>query len=177
MLFLPGKMSNQHRISIDEIGIRTDVRPGDLGMITWAHGKFYHEENGYNIGFETYVAEGLAEFYRHYHPINNRMWICEHKGRFVGSICLMSRGRSAQLRYFFILKQYRGLGLGKKLLSLFMAFLNGRYSSAYLWTVKGLPEAAALYTRNGFILSEEKPSALFGPQLIEQRYVWKKEFV
>ncbi|MBE7177623.1 MAG: GNAT family N-acetyltransferase [Mucilaginibacter polytrichastri] len=158
-----------------EISIRTEMRPGDLGMITWMHGKYYAEENGYSIDFERYVAEGLAEFYREYDPLSNRLWICEHDGEMIGSICLMKRGSDAQLRYFFIRKPFRGTGLGTCLMQLWFEFYRScGFSAAYLWTVKGLPEATALYTRFGFTPADEKPSTAFGPVLTEQKFVLKR---
>ena len=49
--------------------------------------------------------------------------------------------------------------------------IRSNYCSAYLWTVDELPAAASLYRRNGFKLTEEKPSAaFFGKPLREQRY-------
>lgn len=168
-------MTSDNKNRLDEILIRTDIRPGDLGTITWMHGKYYAEENGYGLAFECYVAGGLAEFYRCYDVATNRIWTCMHRGEIIGSLCLMRRGDEAQLRYFFIRKPYRGIKLGRKLMMLFMDFLDEcGYASAYLWTVKGLPEAAALYTAFGFVPDEEKASDAFGPALIEQKYVWKR---
>jgi len=157
---------------LSEITIRTDLRPGDLGYIIHLHGAFYGREYGYSIRFETYVALGVHEFYEHYDPARDRFWMCEHEGRIIGSLLLMHRGEeAAQLRYFMVLPEYRGVGLGKRLMELFVAFLEERgYRSAYLWTVDELPVAAALYRRYGFRLTEEKPSTAFGKPLREQRY-------
>ena len=91
----------------------------------------------------------------------------------VGFLLLMHRGvDTAQLRYFLVRPEYRGLGLGKLLMELFMQFLRQcGYRSAYLWTVDELPAAASLYKRHGFTLTDEKPSApFFGKPLREQRY-------
>jgi N-acetylglutamate synthase-like GNAT family acetyltransferase len=158
--------------SLQEITIRTDLRPGDLGYVIYLHGSFYGKEYGYGIQFEAYVALGLHEFYEHYDPQRDRFWICEHQGRIIGCLLLMHRGEdSAQLRYFMVLPEYQGIGLGKRLMELFMEFLRRRgYRSAYLWTVNELPVAAALYRRHGFRPTEEKPSTAFGKPLREMRY-------
>ncbi len=160
------------RASRDDVSIRTDLRPGDIGMVVHLHGAFYGREYGYGIQFETYVAQGLHEFYAQYDPARDRVWICEHASRIIGSLLLMHRGPDcAQLRYFLVLPEFQGIGLGKRLMELFMGFLTERgYRSAYLWTVDELPVAAALYRRFGFRLTEEKPSAAFGKPLHEQRY-------
>jgi peptidyl-dipeptidase Dcp len=64
--------------ALEEIRIRTDLRPGDLGYVIHLHGSFYGSEYGYSIQFETYVALGLHEFYERYDPRRDRFWICEH---------------------------------------------------------------------------------------------------
>jgi peptidyl-dipeptidase Dcp len=128
-------------------------------------------EYGYGIPFEAYVAKGLCEFYDKYNPERERVWICEHSDRMIGFLLLMDRGKAAQLRYFLIQPEYRGIGLGSKLMSLYMDFLQEcGYREAYLWTTHELSTAAFLYKRAGFKLTEEKESTAFGKALREQRY-------
>jgi peptidyl-dipeptidase Dcp len=89
----------------------------------------------------------------------------------IGFLLLMDRGNAAQLRYFLIQPEYRGIGLGAKLLSLYMDFLREcNYKESYLWTTHELYAAAHLYKRLGFQLTEEKESTAFGKPLREQRY-------
>ncbi len=159
-------------VSIQEITIRTDLRSGDLGYITYLHGVLYKEQFNYGLSFEAYVGKGLEEFYKTYHPATNRVWICEHNNRIIGSLILMNRGDDAQLRYFIICPEYRGLGLGNKLMGLFMKFLRDcKYQSCYLWTTEELFAAAHLYQKNGFELVEEVDSDAFGKPLKENKYV------
>jgi GNAT superfamily N-acetyltransferase len=161
-------------IKPEEITIRTELRPGDIGYITYLHGALYAEEYQYGIPFETYVAVGLNEFYQQYDASRDRVWICEHGKKIVGFLLLMHRGEAAQLRYFLLKPAYRGLGLGKKLMELYMDFYRkAGYSSSYLWTTNELPAAASLYTRYGFKLAEEKESGAFGKLLKEQKYELK----
>ncbi len=176
-------MPNQ--ISPNDIHVRTELRPGDIGDIMSMHGRLYHKEYGYTLPFEYYVAISLAEFVERYTPERNRVWICEHRqsspvdkrsspvddDRMIGSLVLMDRGEAAQLRYFLLEPEYRGLGLGTKLMDSFMEFLRGcGYKSSYLWTTGQQVTAAKLYKRYGYQLTEEKPSTAFGVSLIEQRY-------
>jgi len=166
------------KVSLDDISIRTELRPGDIGYVTYLHGALYHKEYGYSLQFENYVAKGLCEFYEKYNPARNRIWACEHKRRnpadnnkMIGFLLLMDRGESAQLRYFLIEPKYRSIGLGSKLMNLYMDFLHEcGYKESYLWTTHELSTAAFLYKRLGFKLTEEKASTAFGKPLTEQRY-------
>lgn len=161
-------------LSLDNITIRTELQPGDIGYITYLHGSLYKKEYNYGIPFEIYVAEGLCEFYRNFQPDRNAVWICEHESRIVGFLLLMDRGEAAQLRYFILEPDYRGIGLGAKLMELYMQFLKKRgFTSSYLWTTDELPTAIHLYTKFGFKLTEEKPSTSFGKAVVERRYEWK----
>lgn len=42
--------------------IRTDLKPGDIGYLTYLHGVLYASEYGWDNTFEAYVAGPLAEF-------------------------------------------------------------------------------------------------------------------
>lgn len=158
-------------LNINDITIRTGLKPGDISYIAYLHGALYKKEYNYGIEFETYVAEGLCEFYRNYNPVKDRVWICEHNNKMIGSLLLMDRNGSAQLRYFLLDPEYRGIGLGVKLINLYMDFLREcNYKHSYLWTTNELTAAAYLYKKVGFKLTEEKESTGFGKALVEQRY-------
>jgi peptidyl-dipeptidase Dcp len=161
----------KNNLRLDHISIRTALRSGDIGYVIFMHGDLYQKEYGYGIQFETYVAKGLCEFWEKYTPERNRVWVCEHNDRMIGFLLLMERGKAAQLRYFLIEPEYRGIGLGSKLMSLYMDFLQQcGYKESYLWTTHELSTAAHLYKRIGFQLTEEKESTAFGQPLREQRY-------
>jgi N-acetylglutamate synthase-like GNAT family acetyltransferase len=160
--------SNVH---LNDITIRTILQPGDMGYVIHLHGKLYRDEYHYGVEFESYVAKGFHEFYQQYDPATNRVWICEHENSIVGFMLLMNRGQEAQLRYFIILKEYRGIGLGNKLMELYMDFLKAcHYTSSYLWTTDELDTAAHLYRKFGFKLAEQKKSEAFGKPVIENKY-------
>jgi ribosomal protein S18 acetylase RimI-like enzyme len=158
-------------ISLTDITIRTTLQPGDIGYITYLHGYLYKKEYNYGIQFECYVAQGLCEFYQQYDAQKDCVWIAEHNDRIVGFLLLMHRDKTAQLRYFIIEPEYRGVGLGKKMMDLYMEFMvQYGYTESFLWTTNELPTALALYRRYGFTLTEEKPSNGFGKPVTEQRY-------
>lgn len=159
-------------MNLNEISIRTEIKPGDPGFVMYRHGKLYGDEYNYGVVFETYAGAGLYEFYNNYNPNADRAWICEHNNEIVAFLLLMHRENNvAQPRFFYTEPAYRGIGLGKKLMQLFMEFLHEKgYNSAYLWTTHELDAAASLYKRYGFTLTEENPSTNFGKPVREQRY-------
>ncbi len=159
-------------VNVDDVRVRNDFQPGDLGYVIHLHGRLYGAEYNYGVSFEMYVAQGLAEFYTQCDPDKDRVWICEHGDRMVGFLLLMHReDNAAQLRYFLLDPEYRGIGLGKRLMNLYMDFLHQcGYESSYLWTTNEQEAAASLYKHYGFVLTEEKDSTTFGKPLKEQRY-------
>jgi len=162
--------------SLTDITIRTDLRQGDLAAIMSLHARVYGPEFGYNLYFEAMVAKSLHEFYESYKPDRSRIWLCEHDGQLVGSIALLDRGEAAQLRYFVIDAAYRGIGLGSKLMKLYMEFFDIiGFTSSYLLTTDDLDDAARLYTKHGFELVSNTGSDAYGDMLHKQRYEFNKE--
>ncbi len=156
----------------ESITIRTEIRPGDMGFITYLHGILYDREYGYDYNFERYVAVGFNEFLEHYDERKDRMWIVEDGGKIVGSVLIMGRsGEVAQLRYFILLPKYRGRGLGKKMMKLAMDFCKSAgYKSVYLWTTEELHAAAHLYTLFGFKKTRQVASSHWGKEVVEECY-------
>ena len=65
------------------IVIRNDLKPGDVGYITYMHGILYAPEQGWDYTFDGYVAIPLAEFAKSHSP-REHIWIAEKEGRIVG---------------------------------------------------------------------------------------------
>lgn len=162
----------KNNIGISDIAIRTELLPGDIGYVSWMHGTLYSKEYNFGLKFEAYVAAGLYEFYKNYDAEKDRVWVAEHNGRIIGFLLLMHRENdAAQLRFFILEPEYRGIGLGKKLTRLYMDFLEANnYRSCYLWTTNEQTVAAAIYKKMGFVLTDEVESTAFGKELTEQRY-------
>ncbi|MDJ1494770.1 GNAT family N-acetyltransferase [Cytophagaceae bacterium DM2B3-1] len=158
-------------VALADIQIRNTLQPGDLGYIAYIHGDLYAKECNYGINFEAYVLDGLKEFGQQYDAAKDKVWLCEHQGRIVGCLVAQHRAQQVQLRYFIFLPEYRGIGLGKYLMQEFVRFMHEKgISHAYLWTTDEQHAATALYTRYGFVLTEEKPSESFDKPLTERRY-------
>ncbi|WP_291906644.1 GNAT family N-acetyltransferase [Chitinophaga sp. CB10] len=161
-------MSN---LELSAITIRNTLQPGDLGYIAYIHGTLYEKECGYGLNFETYVLDGLKDFAREYDPRQDKVWICLHGDRIIGSLVAQHRADKLQLRYFIFLPEYRGIGLGKHLVQEFVRFMKERgVRHAYLWTTEEQEAAISLYTRFGFTLTEEATSDTFDKPVTERRY-------
>jgi ribosomal protein S18 acetylase RimI-like enzyme len=153
------------------VTIRTTLEPGDLGYIAYLHGRLYAEEFGYGLHFENYVLGALHEFATAYDPAKDGIWVCEHQKTKLGFLVAAHREDTVQLRFLILLPEYRGAGLARRLMDLFIAFMRDRgYRKAYLWTTSEQETAISLYQRYGFYLSEEKESKAFDKLLLERKY-------
>jgi N-acetylglutamate synthase-like GNAT family acetyltransferase len=153
------------------IPLRTDLRPGDLGTLVHLHGALYAREYGFDITFEAYVAGPLAEFVRS--PSDRqRIWIAERDGNIVGCVAIVeAEPDTAQLRWFLVHPDARGVGLGRRLLDEAIAFAEAsRYKRVILWTVSTLTAAAHLYTAAGFQRVEAHPAHVWSVDVIEEKY-------
>lgn len=164
-------METQMKPALAEIAVRNVLKPGDLGQIAAIHGELYARECGYGVNFEAYVLKGLGELAQEYDATKDKVWLCGHQERLIGCLVAQHRLAALQLRYFIFLPEYRGIGLGKMLMSEFIAFMkSGGYRNAYLWTTDEQQSAVALYEKHGFVLTEEKRSDAFGKELTERKY-------
>ncbi len=157
--------------SQDEVTLRTEIRPGDLGAVVSLHGTVYAREYGFDPTFEAYVAGPLSEFVLSASD-RERIWLAERGGQIVGCVAIVAASpRTAQLRWFLVEPRARGTGLGKRLLHEAITFCRERgYDTVILWTVSALAAASHLYRAFGFRKAEEKPGRRWGVDVIEERY-------
>ncbi len=153
------------------IKIRNDLKPGDVGYITYLHGTLYAEEYGWDYTFEAYVAVPLGEFAKS-HNERERIWIVEKDGITAGSIAILETSdRIAKLRWFLLHPSLRGLGIGRILMNEAISFCkDSNYSQVFLETVAALTVAGKLYRSTGFQLTEENTHEMWGAVVTEQRY-------
>lgn len=154
------------------IAIRKGLKPGDLGYLTYLHGKIYHEEYGFDTTFEPYVARPLSDFSLTENQSRQQIWIVEMDGKIVGSIAIVDAGNNeAQLRWLLLTQETRGKGLGKELMKRVLDFCREkRYGNVFLWTIDALVAAQSIYLRHGFSVTEEKRHIMWGVEVNEQRY-------
>ena len=148
-------------------------------MIVHQHGMVYAAEYGLDATFEPYVAKALAEFRMPgteadhvHHASPGQIWIAEREGTFAGSIaiCRTHRAREAQLRWFLVMPQTRGTGLGPRLLDEAMAYCRSEgLRDVYLWTFDRLHAAMKLYERAGFVEKTRTTHSQWGQTITEVR--------
>ncbi|TDZ31878.1 putative HTH-type DNA-binding domain-containing acetyltransferase YbfA [Colletotrichum spinosum] len=133
-----------------------DHRPADMGYITHRHGIIYAEEFGHGYAFEALVGRITADFIENFDPASERCWIAEREGQFLGCVMLIrDRGEAkrAQLRCLLVEKDARGLGLGKQLMQLCVAFArDAGYDRLRLRTDQHMTVARTFYIKEGFQL-------------------------
>jgi ribosomal protein S18 acetylase RimI-like enzyme len=152
--------------------IRTNIKPGDIGYITYLHGTLYAAEYGLDHTFEGYVAATIGEFSQKYDSNKDYFAVAELDGRIVGAIAIVGQpDRTAQLRWFLVHPDARARGLGKRLLRDAVDFCRRRnYKSVSLWTISELKIAAHLYRDVGFQLTEQNTHEIWGAVRTEERY-------
>jgi len=99
----------------------------------------------------------------------SRFWIALDEDRVVGTVGILDRGENpAKLRRMFVQKEYRGTGLGQKLLDTALAFAKeAGHAKITLNTHVNMKRAHHFYEKNKFILVGEKGS--------ERKIVYERE--
>ncbi len=84
------------------VSIRNQLKPGDIGYLTYLHGILYAQEYGWDYTFEAYVAGPLAEFAKA-HNERERIWMVEKDGQIAGSVAIVEASKEeAQLRWMLL---------------------------------------------------------------------------
>jgi GNAT superfamily N-acetyltransferase len=159
------------RGTVPAVTLRTELRPGDLGWIVETHGTMYDREHGFDSTFEAYVAGPLSACALA-SSARERIWLAEREGRRVGCVAIVGASeRTAQLRWFLVVPEARGAGIGRRLLDEAVAFAReSGYEDVILWTVSALDAAARLYRAAGFERDESRPGRRWGVEVVEERY-------
>ena len=97
------------------VTLRYDLKPGDIGYVTYLHGVLYAMEHGWDYSFDAYVAAPLAEFAKS-HTDRERIWIVEKDRVIAGSVAIVEVStEEAQLRWLLLHPDLRGQGIGRLL--------------------------------------------------------------
>lgn len=153
--------------------MRRALRPGDIGELARLHGVLYAAEEQLDVTFEAGVAKGMADaVLRGWPEADEGHWVAESAGRTLGAISLTRLApREGRLRWFLLVPEARGHGLGRRLLGEVLAFARAaRYERLELRTYTELRAAARLYVEAGFRVVESRRTENWGRTLEMQRY-------
>ena len=152
-----------------EINIR-HYQSGDAGYISYRHGVLYEKEYNLEPVFEKYVLAGLLKFLEN--PASGELWMAESTGKSVGFIAIIGIDeKTAQLRWFLIEPEFRGKGLGHRLMAEAIGYCRRKkFAKVFLSTFKGLDAARHLYSRFGFVQTEEEADDTWRKGLIGERW-------
>lgn len=146
-------------------------QPGDLGYIAYRHCVLYHQE--YNLEpavFEQYVLASLLQYAEDRQA--GAIWVAQVNDKIAGFVGLVDLGEeTAQLRWFLIEPEFRGLGLGRRLLQAVMDYAREKkYKKMILWTFQGLEAACHLYKSFGFTPTQRVGNDTWKNGLQEERW-------
>ena len=152
----------------------TGFKPGGISALCAIQSEFYARAWGFNHLYESVVASSVGEFLTRFDINKDFVELVHHKGRVAGGIAIDHRdGIVAQLRWFILSDELRGLGAGRQLINHAMDFVNKHnFEQVYLTTFDGLDGARYLYEKQGFCLTEEKIASTWGKEVREQRFDW-----
>jgi GNAT superfamily N-acetyltransferase len=157
--------------------IRQGYFPGVIGRVTEAHALYYHRHWGFDASFETQVASELSAFVAGYDSQRDGLWAALQENRGVGFIAIdgrEARTAGARLRWFIVLPECQGTGIGHQLIRTALGFCRRQgYPRVFLWTFQGLAAARGLYEKCGFALREEHDVAQWGQRIREQKFELK----
>lgn len=145
-------------------------RSGDAAYIAYRHCVLYEKEYGLCGTFEQYVLDSLVRYLEH--RSEGEIWIVECNGQIVGSIGVVSTDKStAQLRWFLIEPEFRGMGLGRQLMTIALDYCKQKkFSRVFLWTMQGLNVAYHLYSSFGFVPVEQVENNTWKRGVVEERW-------
>lgn len=146
-----------------------------MGLITYRHAVIYGSKP-YHWGhrFEARVGRITADFIENFKPENERCWIAERNGEFLGCIMIVQDTENknvAKLRLLLVEEAARGMGVATRLIKECIDFAReAGYEAIVLWTQSILEGARRLYKQAGFQLVESEEHASFGHPLVGEKW-------
>ncbi|HEY1192944.1 bifunctional helix-turn-helix transcriptional regulator/GNAT family N-acetyltransferase [Flavobacterium sp.] len=161
-----------NKIAREDIKYRHEITPGDIGYIIHLHGALYGKEYNFSTDFEKYVIKTFYTFLENYSPENDRVWMAEYHNKIVGCVAIVHQpNEEAQLRWFLLDPAFRGLGIGKKLLTDAVNFCKEKqYKNVFLLTTNLQNKALEMYKLAGFELTQSEEVQEWGLTFNEERY-------
>ncbi len=135
--------------------------------------ELYRTEYGFDTdAWKAYVADGVHKLVHQFDPQKDVIYILEANGDVSGCIAVThTEDQIAQLRFFFVESNLRGLGAGNRLIRMAIDFCKEKkYKRAFLWTFSELAAARHLYSKNGFHVTDTHENCEWGAPVLEERW-------
>lgn len=152
------------------------IRPYQEKDITYVIDRqlsLYESERNFTTEiWKNYLTQGVLSLVERFEPAKDCMFILECDGNASGCIAIThTQDNTAQLRYFFLEPELRGLGAGTGLLNAALDFCRKKnYSHVFLWTVSAQESARILYKKAGFRITETSKNESWGAPVLEEKW-------
>jgi GNAT superfamily N-acetyltransferase len=149
----------------------------DRDWLVDLHSSHYAITDGFDETFGALVAEIVDAFLSAHDPGCEAGWIATRGTERLGCIfCVRLDPETAKLRLFLVVREARGMGLGRRLLKQCTDYARGAgYRRIKLWTHESHTAACALYRASGWTLVSSTLVHSFGQDLVEQG--WTRSLV
>lgn len=148
-------------------------REQDIAYIIDRQLSLYESERQFTTdAWKSYLTQGVAALIERFNPEKDCIFILECDGSPSGCIAIThAQNNAAQLRYFFLEPELRGLSAGSKLLNAALEFCRQKkYSHVFLWTVSAQESARILYKNAGFAITETNANENWGTPVLEEKW-------
>ncbi|WP_292347729.1 MULTISPECIES: GNAT family N-acetyltransferase [unclassified Methanoregula] len=155
---------------------RFTIRPfrrTDLDYVINGQLALYAEEYGFTSDiWIAYLTGGVRTFAEKFDSARDCMYIAEHNRVPCGCIAIThADATTAQLRFYFMEKDLRGNGAGRRLISRAIGFCrDAKYERVFLWTFSTLDAARHLYEEKGFRITDTHVNNEWGGQILEEKW-------
>ena len=148
-------------------------RDSDLSYVIDRQLSLYEAERHFTTEtWKNYLTQGVIKMIERFDTDKDGMFILECDGNAAGCIAVTHvQEGTAQLRYFFVEPELRGLRAGSRLLNKALHFCREKkYRHAFLWTVSAQEAARSLYKSAGFEISETNENTDWGVPVLEEKW-------
>jgi len=145
----------------------------DLEYVISGQLTLYAAEYGFTSAVWTaYLTGGVRDFTEKFDSGRDCMYIAEHNGVPCGSIAIThTEDGTAQLRFYFIEQELRGMGAGHQLIDRAIGFCrDAGHGRIFLWTFSTLDAARHLYESRGFRITDTHVNNEWGSPILEEKW-------
>jgi GNAT superfamily N-acetyltransferase len=152
------------------------IRPFKLNDVDFVIARqlaLYDREYGFTSEiWRAYLTDGVRNFVNRFDSERDCMYILDNDGVPLGCIAITHVDQAtAQLRFFFLEPEIRGLGAGRRLIDQAIDFCKDKkYRHVFLWTFSTLMAARHLYDSKGFQIMETHENRDWGETILEERW-------